>query len=91
MVDEAVVKIFSTKMGGDTSRSLDFENIAFNSKEGHIAGSSTEVKDEDIAFTDTFVLETVRDSSSCGFADDTKDINSKDGRSVFYGLSLRDI
>ena len=50
LYEVAVVKIFSTKMG-DTSRSLDFENIAFNSKEGHIAGSSTKAKDEDIAFT----------------------------------------
>ena len=92
VVDEAVVKIFSTKMG-NTSASLDFDNIVFNGKdsEGDIAGSSTEVKDkdEDIAFTDTFIVETVRDSSSCGFVDDTKGVNSRDSRSVFCGLSLR--
>ena len=32
VVDEAVVKIFSTKMG-NTSASLDFDNIVFNDKD----------------------------------------------------------
>ena len=84
--EEAVVKIFSTKMG-NTSVSLDFDNIVFNGKdsEGDIAGSSTEVKD----VHRYLIVETELDSSSCGFGDDTKCVNSRDSRSVFCGQSLK--
>ena len=88
VLDEAVVEIFSTEMAV-TSGSLDFENAFVDSKEGHIASSSTKIKDEYVACTDNFLVETVRDSSGCGFIDDTEDVQARDGPSVFGGLSLR--
>jgi NAD-specific glutamate dehydrogenase len=88
VVDEAVVEIFSTEMAV-TSDSLDLENTFYDSKEGHIASSSTKIKDEHVSFADIFLVETVRDSSGCGFIDDTEDVQARDGSSVFGGLSLR--
>ena len=43
VVDETIIKIFSTKMG-ITSGGFDFENTLLNNKKEDIKSSSTEIK-----------------------------------------------
>ena len=61
VVGKMIIKIFSTKMG-ITSGGLDFES------------SSTKVEDEEVAFADNLLVETISDSSYSGFVDDLQDV-----------------
>ena len=48
MVDEAVIEVFTTKMGV-TSGGLDLEDTLLDSEEQNIESSSPEIEDEDVA------------------------------------------
>src|SRR6267154_2114944 len=54
-----------------------------------IEGSSTEIENEHVALADHLLVETVRDSSSRGLVDNTKDIHARDGTNVLGSLLLR--
>ena len=61
VVSKTIIKIFSTKMG-ITSGGLDFKS------------SSTKVEDEEVAFADNLLVETISDSSHGRFIDDSEDV-----------------
>jgi NAD-specific glutamate dehydrogenase len=88
VVDETVIEIFTSKMG-ITSSGLDLENTLFNSEERHIESSSSKIEDEDISLADDLFVESVSDSSSGGFVDDTEDVHARDGSSILGRLTLR--
>ena len=48
VVDETVIKIFTTKMG-ITSGSLDFKDDIFDGQQRDIEGTTTQIEDEDFA------------------------------------------
>jgi hypothetical protein len=50
VVDKAVVKVFTTKVGV-TGSSLDLKDALLNSQEGHIEGSSTQIENQYIPLT----------------------------------------
>src|SRR5258708_8086371 len=88
MVDETVVKVFSTKMGV-TGSSLDLENTLLDSQEGHIKSSSTQVENENVPLAGNLLVKTVRDSSGGRLVDDTKDVETRNCTSILCGLTLR--
>ena len=57
MVDETVIEILTTKVSV-TSGGLDFEDTLLDGQEGNIESSSSEIEDEDIALTDSLLIET---------------------------------
>ena len=87
MVDETIVKIFSTEKG-ITSSGLYFENPLLNSKERHIESSSAKIEDEHITLASNFLVETVGDRSRCRLVDDSEDVHSLDGSGILCGLPL---
>ena len=78
MVDETVVKVFSTKMG-ITSSHLHFKNTLINDKEQYIKSYSTKVEDEDVMF---LLVKTVHDCNSSGLVDDLKNVHPQDGTGI---------
>jgi hypothetical protein len=88
VVDKAVVKVLTTKMG-ITSGGLDLENTFLDGQERNIESSSTEIKYENVTFADDFLVETVGNSGSSGLVDDTEYVHARNGPSIFGGLSLR--
>ena len=54
MVDETVVKILSTQVSV-TCSGLHLEDTVLNGQEGHIKGSSSEIKDENVTLPLTFL------------------------------------
>jgi hypothetical protein len=48
VVDKAVVKVLTTKMGV-TGSGLDLEDTLLNGQQGHIEGTATKIENEDIA------------------------------------------
>ena len=75
VVDETIVEIFPTKMG-ITSGGLDFENTLLNSEERDIESSSTKIEDEDVAFADNLLVETICDSSRRRLINDSENVHS---------------
>ena len=75
VVDHSVVKIFSTQVG-ITSCGLDFKDSIFNSKDGDIEGTTTQIKNKDIALLAALLVETISNGGSCGLIDDTQYIES---------------
>jgi hypothetical protein len=87
VVDETVVKIFSTKTG-ITNNDLYFKNT-LNSKERYIESSSAKIEDEDVMFTSNLLVKTVGDRSSRGLVDDSENVHFRDGSGILCGLPLR--
>jgi hypothetical protein len=88
VVDKTVVEVLTTQVSV-TGGGLHLENTLLDGQEGHIEGSSSEIEDKDVTLTNDFLVKTVSDSSSSGLIDDTKNVHSGDGTSVFRSLSLR--
>ena len=87
VVGETVVEVLTTKMGV-TSSSQDFEDTIVDRQEGHIEGSSSEIVDNDLAFTLRLLVETVGDGGGGGLVDDTEDVETGNDTGVLGGLSL---
>jgi len=85
--DKLVIEIFTAQMS-ITSSGLDFEDTVFDGQEGDIESTTTEIEDEDVSFTLTLSVETVSDSGSSGFVDDTEDVETSDNTGILGGLSL---
>ena len=88
VVDNAVVKILTTKMG-ITSGGLDLENALLDGQERNIESSSTEIKNQNVTFADDLLVETVGNSGSSGLVDNTEYVHAGNGPSIFGGLTLR--
>jgi hypothetical protein len=59
VIHHTVVEIFTTQMSISGSR-LDFENTIFNRQDWYIESSTTEIENEDIAFsTDLWTTKTL--------------------------------
>lgn len=88
MVNDTVVKVFTTKMGV-TSGSQDFEYTVFNGKKRDIESSSSEIVDNDLAFTFACLsVKAVGDSCGCGLVDDTEDVETSDDTGILCCLTL---
>jgi hypothetical protein len=86
-IDESVVEIFSTQMGVSVG-GLNFEDTILNGEDRDIEGTTTEIEDEDIAFSGSVFVETVGNSGGGGLVDDSLDVELGDGSSILGGLSL---
>lgn len=75
MVDHSVVEIFTTQVS-ITSCGLDFKDSIFNSKDGHIESTTTQIKDKDIALLAALLVKTISNGGSGGLIDDTQYIES---------------
>jgi hypothetical protein len=87
VVDETVVEVLTAQMCV-TGGGLDLENAFLDGQERHIDCTSAQVKDENIAFANDLLVQAISNSSCCGLVDDTKDIQARNGTSVFCGLTL---
>jgi hypothetical protein len=88
VVDQTVVKVLSTQVGVSGSR-LDLEDTLFDSQEGDIEGTTTQVEDEDVALTGGLLVETVGNGRGGGLVDDTKDVEAGNQTSILGSLTLR--
>ena len=87
VVDDTVVEIFTTKVSVTSGR-LDFENALFNSENGNIEGTTTEIVDENLAFLLVGLVKAVCESGGGGFVDDTENVETGDGSGVLGGGAL---
>jgi hypothetical protein len=85
-VNDAVVKLLSTKMG-ITSGSQDFNDTIVNGKERNIKCSSSEIVDDDLRFA-ALLVKTVGDSGGTGFVNDTENVETSDCSYDLGGLRL---
>jgi len=72
-----------------TISGFDFKDTVFDSEEGHIKSTTTEIENEHIAFTLSLLVETVGNSSSGGLINDTLNVETSDLTSIFGSLTLR--
>ena len=79
------MEIFTFKMG-ITGGSQDLENTILNGKEGNIESTTTKVIHNDLRFIT--LLETVGNSGSGRFIDNTQNLETGDCSSVLSSLSL---
>ena len=85
--DETVVEVLTTQVSV-TGSGLDLEDTLLDGEQGNIESTTTQVEDEDVALTLGLLVETVGDGGSGGFVDDTEDVETGDGTSVFGGETL---
>merc|ERR1719346_281219 len=87
VVDHSVVEVLTTKMSV-SSCGFYFKNTIFNSKDGHIKGSTTKIKDQNIPFTTNLFVQTIGNGGSCRFVNDSENIKTRDSTGIFSGLTL---
>merc|ERR1711899_391756 len=89
VVDHPVVEVLSSQMGV-TSGGLDLKDALLNGQDGHIKGATSEIEDENVTLSGSFLLvQTIGDGGSGGLVDDTENIETSDDTRVLGGLSLR--
>merc|ERR1712172_465161 len=88
VVDHPVVEVLNSQMGV-TSGGLDLKDALLNGQDGHIEGAASEIEDENVALSGSFLLvQTVGDGGSGGLVDDTENIETSDDTRVLGGLPL---
>ena len=87
VVYKPIVKILTTQVGvsGD---GLDLEDTLLDGQECGIEGPSTEVKDEDVAFTNGLSIKAVGDGGSDRLVDDAEHVQTTNGTGLPGGLTL---
>jgi len=86
VVNDAVIKIFTTKMGV-TSSSQNLEDTIVNGKERDIKGSTTKIIDNNLRFA-AFLVKAVGDSGGSRLVDDAEDSKTGNGSGVLGCLTL---
>lgn len=88
MVDDAVVEIFTTKVGVTGGR-LNLEDALLNSQDGHIESTTSQIVDKDLAFLLVILfVKTVCECGGSGFVHHTEDVETGDSSSVLGGGTL---
>jgi hypothetical protein len=88
VADDTVVEIFTSEMGVSGGR-LDLENALFDSENGHIESTTTQIVDEDLALLLVGdLVEAVCQSGSGGLVDHAENVETGDGASVLGGGTL---
>jgi hypothetical protein len=85
--DKAVVEVLATEMGVSVG-GLNLEDTLVNAEEGHIKGTTTEIEDQDVAFTTSLLVKTVSNSSCGRLIDDAQNLQSRNRACVLGGLTL---
>jgi hypothetical protein len=86
VVDDSVVEIFSSEVSVSGGRE-NFEDTVVDREERDIERSSSEIVDDDGAFTSSLV-ESVGDGGGGGLVDDTENVETSDRTSILGGLTL---
>jgi len=85
--NDAVVKVLATEMG-ITSSSQDLKDTLVNREKRNVECAASKIIDDDSGFGLARFVKAVGDSSSGRFVNDTKDLQTGDGSSVFGCLAL---
>merc|ERR1719452_327630 len=74
VVDHPVVEVLSSKMGVTSGR-LDLKDALLDGQDGHIKGATSEIEDENVALSGSFLLvQTIGNGGSSGLVDDTENV-----------------
>jgi hypothetical protein len=84
VVYKAVAKVFTTKVGV-TGGSLNLKDALLNSQEGHIKGSSTQIKNQYIPLSQDFLVQSVCNGSGSRLIDDTQNVETGNCASILCG------
>ena len=71
-----------------TCSGLHLKDTILNGQEGHIKGSSSEIKDENITLAADLLIKTVGDGGSSRLVDNMEDIHARNGAGILGGLTL---
>jgi len=88
VVDETVIKVFTTKVSITGSR-LDLEDTLLNGEERDIEGSTTKIEDEDVLLTLLLLVKTVGNGGGSGLVDDTENVEAGNETGILGSLTLR--
>jgi len=88
VLQESVVEILTTQVGISSS-GLDSEDTTADVQERNIESPSSKIEDENVLLGLGLTIETVCNGGSSGFVDDTENIQTSDGTSIFGGETLR--
>eukprot|EP00241_Pyramimonas_parkeae_P020670 CAMPEP_0114295396 /NCGR_PEP_ID=MMETSP0059-20121206/10671_1 /TAXON_ID=36894 /ORGANISM="Pyramimonas parkeae, Strain CCMP726" /LENGTH=92 /DNA_ID=CAMNT_0001417305 /DNA_START=106 /DNA_END=384 /DNA_ORIENTATION=+ len=90
MVHESVVEVLSSQVGVSSS-CLYFEDALLNGQKGHIEGTTSEIKDENVALANSSLLvQAISNGSSSGLVDDAHAVETGNGSSVLGRLKNRE-
>mmetsp|Transcript_5403 Transcript_5403/g.9397 ORF Transcript_5403/g.9397 Transcript_5403/m.9397 type:complete len:92 (-) Transcript_5403:377-652(-) len=67
---------------------LHLKNTFFDGEERYIEGTTTEIENQDVLLI-ALLVETVGNRSRCGFVDNAKYIETRNGTCILGGLALR--
>merc|ERR1719189_3158561 len=88
VVDHAVVEVFTAQVSV-TGSGLDLKYALLDGQDGDIEGSASEVEDEHVALTGSFLLvQAIGNGGSSGLVDDPEHVKAGDDASVLGGLPL---
>jgi NAD-specific glutamate dehydrogenase len=90
MIDEAVVKIFTSEMGV-SCRGLHFEDALLDGEKGDIESSSAEIEDEYVPLAGDLLIKAVCDGCCSGFIDDTKNVETRNRPGIFGDFTFKSL
>jgi len=82
-----VVEIFTSEVGISSS-GLDLENTFFDRQQGDIESSTSKIENKNVALAGDLLVEAVGNSSSGRFIDNSENVETGNGSSIFSGLAL---
>ena len=86
VLHDTLVKVLSSQVGISVG-GQHLKDSVVNGQEGHIEGSSAQVKDKDIGFSSGLV-HAVGNGGGSGFVDDTLNLHTRNGSGILGGLAL---
>ncbi len=86
VVHDPVVKVLTTQVSV-TSCGHHLKHAIVDGQDGHIKGSTTQVKDQDVVFT-TLLVKAIGNGCCCWLIDDTLNSQTGNDTSVLCGLPL---
>jgi hypothetical protein len=87
VVNKTVVEVLTTQVSVTGSR-LDLEDTLLDGEERDIEGTTTKIKDEDVALTLDLLVETVGNGGGSRLVDDTQNVQARDETGVLGSLTL---
>jgi len=86
-LDKAIVEVLTTQVGV-TIGSLDLEDTVIDGQEGNVESSTTQVENQNVALTSSLFVKAISNSGGSWLVNDSLNIQTGNGTSVFSCLSL---
>jgi hypothetical protein len=76
---------------GVSSGRFNFKDSVFDRKDRNIESTTSKIEDKNVSLRSDLLVKTISNSSSGWFVDNSKNVQTSDGSSIFGGLTLKTI